>query len=72
MKPSTREQLEVAFPAPRQPETVELLVSENARRCTINQHLAFRESLTTRETIDEIDGFLEELRAENFERRAAL
>jgi len=64
----------------RNPLEVERLLSENSlrrslaadRRVSVEKHAAFRESLTTRETFDEIDAFLEELRAENFERRAAL
>jgi hypothetical protein len=66
--------------AHRNPLEVERLLTEHTlrrslaadNRITVDRHAAFRESLTTRETFDEIDAFLEELRAENFERRAAL
>jgi hypothetical protein len=64
----------------RSPLEVERLLSENSlrrslaadRRVSVEKHAEFQKSLTNRETIDELDAFLEELRAENFERRAAL
>jgi hypothetical protein len=65
MKPSDREQLEVALAAsrpiddaPRQPLAVELLLTES-QRVTVDQHAAFRESLTPPAPGDEL---VEELR----------
>lgn len=70
MKPSTREQLDIALAAQR-PLEVDLLVSENARRVTISQHLAFRKGLATRPAADELEEFLEEIRAAEFEGKGA-
>ena len=65
--------------AHRNPLEVERLLSENSlrrslaadNRITVDRHAAFQKSLTTRETIDEIDAFLEEIRAAEFEGKGA-
>jgi hypothetical protein len=65
--------------AHRNPLEVERLLTEHTlrrslaadNRITVDRHAAFQKSLTAREVIDEIDAFLEEIRAAEFEGRAA-
>jgi hypothetical protein len=65
--------------AHRDPLEVERLLSENSlrrslaadRRVSVEKHAAFQKSLTTRETFDEIDAFLEEIRQAEFEGKGA-
>jgi hypothetical protein len=68
VKPSDREQLEVALStqrpiddAPRQPLAVELLLTES-QRVSVADHAAFRESLAPAPAADPIDELVEEIR----------
>ncbi len=57
------------FPEAR--TAIEDLLSSDERRVSINQHAAFLESLTPPALGDELEDFIEELRAAEFEVRGA-
>ena len=55
----------------REPLEIELLVPAHARRISVNEHQAFRESYASKGEIEEIDILIEDLRAAEFEGRAS-
>ncbi len=54
-----------------EPLPVELLATQYQRRLSVAGHHEFRESISTTRPFDEIDEFVEELRAGEFEEKGS-